>query len=445
MAAPKDRRKLPLTPEARPTAVEVSAPYLRDTVTGATPFTVPALHLGAAALFLLAGGICLAVVAPSLAAGLFPAPAIIATTHLFTLGVITVTIFGALAQIFPVAFGAPLASARAAFVAWALMVAGIPLFVAGLWISLHPLRDVGLFTATAGFITAGINVARTLPRATSRGPAWVAVGIALGFLALTIVLGMLLAANLQLGFIEGFRLRTLSVHLHLAILGWALMMIIGIGHRLLPFFVVAEDVERPHTKWSLACMVPGTLLVGAGLTGGWSVITWAGLVLVEVALVLLFAQAFLVLRSGRRKLDLALALVAAGLACLAIAAVLAPMVLMRVSGNLRLSVAYVTAGLLGVMLFIAGVTNRIAPFMSWISRFRARQGKERIPIVAELPSRPLALAQVVTMPGGTLLLVTGILLGNVVVTRGGAVLFALGTALHAAQMAWVAWGRRHAA
>lgn len=442
---PPKHAKLPLVAEARLTAVEASAPFLRDTVTGSASLTLPAIHLGAAAVFLAVASIALVAVAPMLAQGLYNAPAVIATTHLFTLGVITVTIFGALSQLFPVAFGAPLVSARAAYVAWALMIAGIPLFNLGLWLSHHPLRDIGLALATAGFLTAGTNVALTLPRARSRGPAWVAVGIALGFLALTIVLGVMLAANLQLGFLRALRIRTLAVHLHLALLGWALVMIIGIAHRLLPFFVVTEDVERPQARRSLVSMVPGTLLVGAGLTAATPAITWIGLVLVEASLALLFAHAFLVMRSRRKPIDTALLMVGGGLCFLAVAAVLAPMVLLRAAGNTTLPVAYVTVGLLGIIVFIAGVTNRIAAFLSWISRFRARQGKERIPMVAELPSRALGIAQAAAMLSGVPLLGAGILLRQVPLARAGAVVFAAGAMVHVAQLAWVAWGRRHAA
>lgn len=442
---PPKHAKLPLVAEARPSALEASAPFLRDTVTGTAPLTLPAIHLGAAAIFLLLGSLALWYIAPMLAQGLYNAPAVIAATHLFTLGVITVTIFGALSQLFPVAFGAPLVSPRAGYVAWALMVAGIPLFTLGLWLTHHPLRDTGLALATAGFLTAGTNVALTLPRARSRGPAWVGVGIALGFFVLTIVLGVVLAANLQWGFLRAFRLRALAVHLHVALLGWALVMIIGIAHRLLPFFVVTEDVERPQARWSLMCMVPGTLLVGTGLAFAIPAITWGGLVLVEVGLALLFAHAFLVMRSRRKPIDTALLMVGGGLCFLAVAAILAPLVLLRATGNTNLAVAYVTIGLLGIILFIVGVTNRIGPFLSWISRFRARKGKERIPMVAELPSRVVGTAQAAAMLGGIPLLTAGILLRQVLLARAGAAMFAVGAMLHVAQLAWVAWGRRHAA
>lgn len=441
---PPKHAKLPLVAEVRPTAVEASAPFLRDTVTGTAPLTLPAIHLGAAAIFLVLASLALWRVAPLLAQGIYNAPAVIATTHLFTLGVITVTIFGALSQLFPVAFGAPLVSPRASFVAWALMTTGIPLFTLGLWLSHHPLRDVGLALATAGFLTAGTNVALTLPRARSRGPAWAGVGIALAFFALTIVLGVLLAANLQWGFLRALRIRALAVHLHLALLGWALVMIIGIAHRLLPFFVVTEDVERPQARWSLICMVPGTVLVGVGLGAAAPAITWSGLALVEAALALLLAHAVLVMRSRRKPIDTALLMIGGGLCFLAVAGILAPLVL-RNAGRPGLAVAYVTVGLLGIILFITGVANRIAPFLSWISRFRARQGKERIPMVAELPSRAVGVVQAAAMLSGIPLFTIAIILGHAALARAGAMAFLLGAVLHVAQLAWVAWGRRHAA
>lgn len=435
------RSRLPLAPDSRPTALDAAAPFLRDTVQGTAPLTLPAVHFGAAGVFLVLASIGLVLVAPELTAGLFPAPPVIAVTHLFTLGVLTTTIFGALAQLCPVAFGVPLASSRAAYVAFALFVPGIAIFAWGVWHSHAPTRDLGVTLVSAGFVIAGGNVAATLPRARSRGASWEAVVVALGFLAITIALGVTLDLNLGAGFLREDRVRVTALHLHLAGLGWALVMIVGLSHRLLPMFFVAPDAERPQTRWAVGWLAAGTLLVATGIYRQVGVAAWIGLVLAEMGLVLFFSLAWSVFRARRRTPEESMQMVVAALFYLATGALLAPAVLYAGVERPRLAVAYVLFGLLGgIVFFVVGMTNRIVPFLSWVARFRTRVGKERVPTIAELPYRPVAIAQLVLMAVAIPLTAVGVLLGVAMVTRVGAVAFAAGAVLHLGQMMWVAWG-----
>ena len=67
-------------------------------------------HFAASILYLLAGAVGLVWIAPELAMGTYPSPRVAGITHLFTLGWLTTTIFGALYQLLPVALGAPVYS-----------------------------------------------------------------------------------------------------------------------------------------------------------------------------------------------------------------------------------------------------------------------------------------------------------------------------------------------
>ncbi len=98
----------------------------------APPFRLPGEHFTAAIVFLGLGAVGLIWVAPDLAAGAFPLPAVLGVTHLFTLGWMTTSIMGALYQFLPVALGEPIKSVPAGHVAFALYVPGVAVFVAGL-------------------------------------------------------------------------------------------------------------------------------------------------------------------------------------------------------------------------------------------------------------------------------------------------------------------------
>jgi len=69
-------------------------------------------------------------------------------------------------------------------------------------------------------------------RARSRDVTWAAITLALVFLLSTLVLGLVLLHNIHTGFIADSRVRVLATHLHVAIVGWALIMIVGVLNEL---------------------------------------------------------------------------------------------------------------------------------------------------------------------------------------------------------------------
>src|SRR5689334_13772770 len=71
-------------------------------------------HFAAATCYLAVGAIGLVWIAPELAIGAYPSPHVAGVTHCFTLGWLTMTIFGALCQFLPVALGVPLRSVHLA-------------------------------------------------------------------------------------------------------------------------------------------------------------------------------------------------------------------------------------------------------------------------------------------------------------------------------------------
>ena len=75
-------------------------------MTGAPPFRLPGIHFAGAIVWLVLGGVGLVAVAPDLAVARFLTPQVLAVTHLYTLGVIVASVFGALYQFYPMSLGA---------------------------------------------------------------------------------------------------------------------------------------------------------------------------------------------------------------------------------------------------------------------------------------------------------------------------------------------------
>jgi hypothetical protein len=401
-------------------------------------------HFAAAMLYLVAGAIGLVWIAPELAAGAYPSPHVAGITHLFTLGWLTTTIFGALYQLLPVALGAPVRSTRLGHASFWTFAPGAGVFAAGIVNGSMLLRHVGIALVATG-VTLGVStIAASLPRARTRDVTWAAVTMAISFLASTLALGAILLHNLHTGMIAAARVRVLATHLHVAIVGWALVMIVGVSHRLLPMFLLAHGADTRWTKRALTLLPMGVVALALGLVLRHAALSWLGAGLLEggIACFLRQAYAFHHVRIKRR-LDVGMRFAATALGFLTMSAVLGPAVLAAGAQHGRLATAYVAVGLLGgIVLYVTGFFYKIVPLLAWTARYRDRMGKEAVPTVAETYSARIAYLQLALMVLGVATLGGGIGIGAPLVVRGGSVLFFAGVLLFASQIARLAPWRR---
>lgn len=425
------------------TATAPSRPIGISLTPATTSIVLAGEHFAAATLYLLAGAVGLVWAAPELAAGAYLSPHVAGVTHLFTLGWLTMTIFGALCQLLPVALGAPVRSTLVAHAAFWTFAPGVGIFVTGIVTSSVALHHTGIGLVAVGVLLAVGNVAASLPRARTKDATWAAIAMALGFLTSTLVLGIILLHNLHTGFLAASRLAVLATHMHVAVVGWVLIMIVGVSHRLLPMFLLAHGADNRWTPRALGLLSAGVVVLAVGLTTGRAALAWAGTLLLQggVGCFLWQARAFFRARL-RRKLDVGMRFVATALVFLAVSALLGPAVLVRGAVLPRLAMVYVVLGLLGgIVLYVIGFFYKIVPLLAWTAHFRGRMGKEPVPTVAQLYSARLAHLQLGLMAAGVTLLAAGISGGSVHVTRCGTVLFLGGLLIFVAQLGRVARGR----
>jgi hypothetical protein len=403
-------------------------------------------HFAAAMFYLVAGAVGLVWIAPQLAAGAFASPRVAGITHLFTLGWLTTTIFGALYQLLPVALGAPLRSVRLGHAAAMAFVPGAGLFAAGVATSNTMLHHAGIALVSIGIVIVAGNIGSSLFRAKRRDVTWAAVATALAFLVSTLALGVVLLHNLHTGFLADARLRVLAIHLHIALAGWALVMMVGVSHRLLPMFLLAHGADTRWTRRALLLITAGLLALVAGLAMQVSPLAWVGTALLDGGIACFVWQAFSFYRVRvRRKIDIGMRFAAVALGCLTVAAVLGPALLERGPAHPRLATAYIAVALLGgIVLYIIGFFYKIVPLLAWTVRYRDRMGKGTAPTVADTFSARVAQVQLVVMTLGVAVLATGIGAGSAHVTRCGAVLFLAGVVLFLGQIIRVTLGGSHA-
>ena len=401
-------------------------------MSNAPPFRLPGTHFAGALIWLVLGGAGLVAVAPDLAMARFLSPRVLAVTHLYTLGVIVASIFGALYQFYPMSLGAGARSIRVGVAGAWLLHTGVALLVIGFWFWRPVLQAAGwcaLFVAI-GCVSWNLLPQRRRMSQGRRAGAYVSAAHSmLGFALL--LAGARIGASLGWWGID--RLGMIAAHFHLAAFGFAGLTAVGVGSRMLPMFLVAG----PAPEWPMRVIGPaavgGLLLLSAGLVVGLLPAVWLGVIIGLAAAVL-----FLRLIAGffRRRLVRRLeptfghVLVAFSSLVLALALGVTQLVLPGMSA--RGWAMYGELILLGwLVIFISGIWYRLFAFLIWL-HFYGRTGTRARP-AADLVHHQTAWVALGLLTAGVLLLVGGTAATSPVGAHTGAVGVLTGSLLIAAQ------------
>ncbi len=318
-------------------------------------------------------------------AGHYYHPRLLALTHTVTLGWITLTIMGASYQLIPIVLERPLWSERLARWQFVGLVAGIVgmvgHFFIGQWSGL--LWGAGL--VVAGSVTHVVNVALTV-RGLRRWTftARLVLLAHVGF-ALTLLWGLALAVDKVWRVLPPATFPLLHAHLHLALLGWVLPMVLGVAARVYPMFLLSTEPAGWPGRVQLAGVALGVPMVVAGILVSEALLA-AGALAVAAALVAHGVWVVRMVRSRRRPaLDWGLRLVLAGTLFLVPAAALGLVLAFDLTSGPRVALAYAVLALGGwASLTIAGMMLKIVPFLVWYRAYGALVGRAAVPTLAQL-------------------------------------------------------------
>jgi hypothetical protein len=411
-----------------------AVPAAGSGATQVPPAHLPGVHFAAALAFLLMGVIGVVAFAPDLAGGNYLAPRVAAVTHLFTLGWITTSIMGALYQFLPVALDQPIRSERVAHVTFALYAPGLLAFATGLSTGHVVLMLGGAAVFGTGVLLFVGNLAATLKRSQRRDVTWWALAFAALYLFVTLVLGLALTGNLRWGYLGVGRVPSIGVHLHVALAGWVLLVMIGVAHRLLPMFLLSHGANDRFARAAVVLVAAGAGMLAFLHHAPPLVSHWLPGLFIALGCTsfLLQARQFYV-RRHRPDLDPGMRLAAGALALLVLALALAwPVVTTDVPA--RVSVAYVMTIILAVSLFVAAHYYKIVPFLVWYHRFGPLAGRQAVPRVSDLYSARFATMAGALLVSGAVVLVASVALGAALPARLGALLLASGAGIEGGQM-----------
>ncbi|MFD2512514.1 hypothetical protein ACFSRY_01435 [Pontibacter locisalis] len=364
-------------------------------------------------------------------------PKLLTLTHVAVLGWATMIIFGALYQLLPVILDCRLFSERLAAYTFLLLGAGTGILAYSFWHfqvgwTMH-LSACLLFMAFLLFNLNIIQTARRAPKWTIEADFIVTSSI---WLLITGLVGLLMALNFTFAFLPEEHVHYLKLHAHIGMVGWFLLLIIGVGAKLIPMFLLMHPKGPQKLNWAYNLINGGLVLfvfdhmllrLGASLL-------CAGLVAGGLLLFLLY----LIEAVGtmqRKDMELGVKQTFVALALL-----LLPLVLVIfVSGDFGISQQIMSSVYLvyGISVFlgfvtalILGQTFKTLPFIVWMHVYETHVGKCKTPLPKDLYNHHLLWWQNICYLVGLLGLICGVMLGQESIILAGAIAFTLTSVLY---------------
>lgn len=305
--------------------------------------------------------------------------AMLSATHFMTLGFLSMVMMGAMYQLVPVVLNTELRSPRLGFWHYSLFVPGVLFMVAGFLSGDNGWLTVGGSLVVVSVVLFLVNMIWTLKKSSTWDLSGVYVGTSIGYLALTVTMGWILAYNLWRPFLPAHL--ALPVHIALGAVGWFTLTLLGVSYKLLPMFSLTH--AKPRFGWWVYALINAAILVMA--LGSW----WAPTPAVVVAGGLLVGGLLMYLgdlrrfwrRRMRRQPDPAVYLALSG-AVLGLVTVASVLWCVARGASWILPFFLFFFGWLAVS--ILGYLQKIVPFLIWLHRYSKDIGKLSVPRMRDI-------------------------------------------------------------
>jgi len=334
--------------------------------------TLPLLYLGSAHLSLALAFLC-AAWWPRSVAGFFYHSWLVGLVHLVTLGWITFSILGSIYIVAPLALRMEMPARRADYFAYALAVIGLIGMIGHFWIQQFAGMAWSALTIASAILYMTTRIAVSVHRAGVHPGVKIHVTLACVNLWIAASMGLLIAFDKFTHFLPGFVLANVFAHAHLAALGWAAMMVVGVAYRLLPMTLPSRIPAGNSLYLNAALFEIGVLglFVTLLLRSRWVVAF--GLIFVA-GLAVFFGHVWWMLGhrvskpAGAPRIDFALLHAAAAGISLITATAIGLILLTRPASPemLRAAAAYGVLGLVGFLAqMVVAMETKLLPMVSW--------------------------------------------------------------------------------
>lgn len=382
------------------------------------------------------------VVWPGLPGPFFFHPKMMAVVHLVTVGWLSGSILGAFYIVAPLALRMPMPVGR---VDWALAVlfsSGLAGIVWHAWFAEFDGVAWSALSVGAAFVWLAQRVWRGLWTAVVPWPVKLHVALAFINLLAAAVYGGVIGWDKARGALGYSPMLMAFAHAHLAAVGWAVMMVVGLGYRLIPMFVPTAMPTGVSVAWSAILIETGLVVLVLALPVGHSTLPiGAGLIVAGLLVFVTHIRRALGRRMPRPPLlparDWSTWHTHSALAWLGMSMVsgLLLTILDPSPASVRLMWWYGTAGLVGFLTqIVVGMQGRLVPMYLWYRAWDRQPGPPPAVAANALPSarwaKAIFLVWVVAVP----LLAIGLTANSPAAIAVAAGLLLIGVGLNAAYL-----------
>lgn len=355
-------------------------------------------------------------------------PNTLAITHIMALGWGTMIILGASHQLVPVMIENKLYSEWLAYISFGCAALGIPILIYAFYtFSMGWLAQLGGHLVTTAIIVYLLNLLVSMAKSKHENVHAVFVFTAVVWLLATAIVGLLLIYNFTEAYLPKDSLTYLPLHAHMGIIGWFLLLIIGIGSRLLPMFLISKYDNAKKLWWIYGLINTGLLLFVVLFL--WEGLSWLYYVpvLCIAAGVLLFGNfCYCAYRERiRKKVDEQMKV-----SLLSVFMILLPILLLLViisflmlqeTVNVQLVITYGFVIFFGwITAIIPGMTFKTLPFIVWNKTYHHLAGKRKTPNPKDLFHEKVFKWMSSCYLLGFILFATGILINILLLLQAGA-------------------------
>lgn len=343
---------------------------------------------------------------------------VIGFVHLFLLGFIMMTIFGAMAQLVPVVLEVGHFGVEMFYAIWPLLGIGTLLMVLGFLGSPQLLPYGGVVVLIAMMIFV-MEIFLTIKKVEKFNLVMSSVLISNTFLFFGIIVGLVMALGYA-GTISVDIDSFLRSHVFLVIGGYILITLMGLSVVLLPMFGLSHGFSKQPLKIAMGVMSAGVLFVVLSSFVDFKVLEYIGYVLSSISLVIYFYLIQTIYKTrARKEIDIYVKSLLFAYFSMLLSLVMGLSFLITGYDPLVLSSGWLMFfGFFGFA--ITGHIYKIVPFLVWFERFSPLVGKQKVPMLADMLPVKSSSAQLIFGIVGTMIVAFAILMQDDTLVKAGA-------------------------
>lgn len=363
-------------------------------------------------------------------------PHTLAITHIMALGWGTMIILGASHQLLPVLVEGKLDSYFLASLTFIFTAIGIPILAIGFFL-FHTgwMLQLGAILINIGVVCYVVNVFASSFNSKKRNVhAWYMIA-ASAWLFSTVFFGLLLVFNFNKNILPKDSLSYLTIHAHLGLIGWFLMLVIGVGSRLIPMFLISKYTNNKQLWW-IFCLINASLIsfIFFKIMEYNSHVFYIPIVLAFAGIALFVRHCYLSYKVRIRKNvddQMKTSLLSVVQMVFPFLALLFVLILMPSGTNSNWSILYGFCFFFGwITAIILGMTFKTLTFIVWNKVYHKNAHAGKTPVPKDLFNEKIYTAMLISYIIGFVVFAIGIIILNDILLKSGAFALLLSAILY---------------